>query len=323
MYRFFKRIVLPMLLLPLVAVACDDGTDLDQTNVSLELTDAAGEHVDNVWIGIEEIYLQGTAGREVLVSATDPDAVAPPSELVELTALENATLNLVEDVPVPSGSYGQLRFVIDQAVLESNGSFFSYNGAVPPTAGDGFQADGDLVCPSCTQTGIKALLPQDELPVEGDQKIIVLDFDVSRSFGQEAGMSGQWVMTPIIVATDLGFTGGITGTVVLDGTEIPECPAGTARDITVFQATATAQTLEDDSGNPVVYTDHPDSEGNLDFDFLDPDTYDLGFTDPLAVSDTYQLNFTGSVSPTTVDVTSGDQATGVEYTITDAVCEQI
>ncbi|MFP3947808.1 MAG: DUF4382 domain-containing protein, partial [Longimicrobiales bacterium] len=266
------------------------------------------------------IYLQGTAGPVTLLSTSEAEGLG----LIELTELENETLSLVEDEAVPSGSYGQLRFVIDRAVLEAGGSFYSYNGAVPPTAGEGFQADGDLVCPSCSQTGIKALLPQDELPVEGDQKVIVLDFDVSRSFGQDAGTSGMWVMTPIIVATDLGFTGGITGTVSLgDGVSIPQCPEGTDRDITVFQATATAQTLDDESGDDVVYTDHPDTEGNLAFDFLDPDTYELGYDSPIQVADGWELRFTADFSPTSVDVTSGDQTTGVAYTIDSAVCEEI
>jgi len=321
MHGFLRRFAL-LLLLPLAIGACDDGTDLDQTNLSLELTDAAGEQVDNVWIEIEEIYLQGTGGREVLVTPSEADGLG----LVELTALEDETLPLIEDKPVPSGSYGQLRFVIASAVLEADGSFYSYNGAVPPTAGDGFQADGDLVCPSCAQTGIKALLPQDELPIEGDQKIIVLDFDVARSFGREAGMSGQWVMTPIIVATDLGFTGGITGTVSLaEGVSVPTCPADSDNDwdVTVFQATATAQNLTDDLGDAVVYTDHPDSEGNLTFEFLDPDTYDLGFSNPIQVTDTHQIDFGATVNPTTVDVTSGGQASGVTYTIDSADCQEI
>lgn len=321
MLRWMKRYALPLVLLPLVAVACDDGTTPQQTAVSLQLTDQPGDLVDNVWIEIEEIYLQGTGGREVLVTPAEADALG----LKELTALDDETLTLVEDELVPSGSYGQLRFVIASAVLEADGQFYSFNGAVPPTSDpETFQPDGDLVCPSCSQTGIKALLPQEELPIEGDQKIVVLDFDVSRSFGREAGASGQWVMTPIIVATDLGFTGGITGTVSLaEGVSIPDCPAdpATERDITVFEATATAQSLVDDeTGDPVVYTDSPDSEGNLSFEFLGPDTYDMHFTTPLAVTDGYELAFTATVEPTELDVTSGDQAS-VAYTIDSATCQ--
>lgn len=321
MLRWMKRYALSLVLLPLVAVACDDGTTPQQTAVSLELTDDAGDLVDNVWIEVGEIYLQGTGGRETLLSSAEAEGL----DLMELTELDDETVTLVDGKLVPSGSYGQLRFVVESAVLEADGKFYSYNGAVPPGTENPseFTADGDLVCPSCSQTGIKALLPQDELPVEGDQQIYALDFDVGRSFGRAAGASGQWVMSPIIVTTNLELTGTITGTVSLaEGVTIPDCPAdpATPRDLTVFEATATAQNLVDENSDPVVYTDNPDTDGNLAIQFLDPDTYDMGFSTPVVVTDGYQIAFTGTVSPETVDVTSNDEST-VEYTIESATCE--
>jgi hypothetical protein len=36
----------------------------------------------------------------------------------------------------------------------------------------------------------------------GPQKVLLVDFDVAESFGQEGSGSGQWVMHPVINATD-------------------------------------------------------------------------------------------------------------------------
>lgn len=321
MTRSWMKFFLSLVIVPLLAVGCgDDGLESGTSEVTLLLTDAAGEHVDNVWIEIVEIYLQGTGGRQTLFTPEDGEALG----LVELTDLADETLGLVADVEVPAGSYGQLRFVIGSAVLESDGRFFSFDGAVPPGEDPGtFQADGQLNCPSCTQTGIKALLPQDEAQIDVGSTILVLDFDVARSFGQEAGMSGMWVMAPVIVVTELGFSGTITGSVALaEGVAIPECPAGTVRDITLFEATATAASLTDENGDPVVFTDSPDANGALAFEFLEPDSYTMGFTSPLQLTDTHEMVFEASVSPANVTVSSGDEVS-VGYEITSATCQEI
>lgn len=345
MLRRWMRLGLFLGLLPAVAVACDDGatptTTGESAQVSLLLTDAPGEHVDNVWIEAGEIYLQGAegegdeedGGREILFTASEGDDLG----LVNLLELADETLVLTEDVEIPAGTYGQLRFVVESAVLESGGSFYSLNGAVPPTWNeeeDGeFVADGNLMCPSCQQSGLKVLLPQDEFPLESGQHIYVIDFDVARSFGQQAGRSGMWVMHPVMVATELGFTGSVDGTVALaEDVSIPMCPAddpdadppveGEEWDITVFQATATAQNLVDDEENPLTYTTSPNTEGDLSFGFLAPDTYDLGFATPVEVTDTHQLVFEATMDPGSIDVSSGSEST-VSYTIDSAACEEI
>ncbi|MFW6206594.1 MAG: DUF4382 domain-containing protein [Gemmatimonadota bacterium] len=356
----WMRLAAFLAFLPLVTVACDDSgptTTSESAQLTVLLTDAPGQHVDNVWVEIGEIYLQrddddmdgdgemdddgdmdgdgdpDASGREVLFTAEEGDELG----LVNLLDLADATLTLAEDVELPAGTYGQLRFVVESGVLEAGGKFYNLNGAVPPTWDEEeqgeFSPDGALNCPSCQQSGLKALLPQGDFSLGAGQQILVLDFDVSRSFGQQAGRSGMWVMRPVIVATELGFSSSITGTVTL-GTDvsIPMCPAddpdadppveGQEWDITVFQATATAQTLVDDEDEPLVYTDSPNEDGELSFGFLEPDGYAMGFTSPLEVTDTHQLVFEATVEPGSVDVSSGDVGT-VSYTIDSATCEEI
>jgi hypothetical protein len=285
--------------------------------VSLALTDAPGD-VAGVWVKIGEIYLQGGGdeGRTTLLGEADADLL----ELVELTQLAGTTLDLVSDVDIAAGNYGQLRFVIDGAVLETeDGEVFTFNAVHP----DGTPSTGSLTCPSCSQTGIKVLLPGDVADLEAGAHLLVLDFDVSQSFGREAGGSGSWVMSPVIHTAELGFSGAVTGTVNVerdtDGTPlvtIPDCPTGTPRDLTAFMPEAVAQTLTDDLG-PVTASSVVASDGSFSFRFLHPDQYDFGFVTNVEFGSSV-LTF-AAVAPGLVDVTPGVNLVA-NYTITSATC---
>jgi len=282
------------------------------------LTDNPGD-VDSVWIDLQEIYLQGggAGGRVTLLSEADADGLG----LIELTQLAGTTLDLVSDVEITAGNYGQLRFVIDGAVLETEDSgVFTLNAAHP----HGAASTGSLTCPSCTNTGIKVLLPGDVANLDGGAHIIVLDFDVSQSFGHPTGQLTAWVMHPVIRGAELGFTGNVSGVVDVQRdangdplVTIPECPAGTDRDITEFVPQAVAETLTDDLGDPLTATTAVAADGSFSFPYLHPDEYDLGY-----VAD---IDFGGSTltfvatGPGIVAVTSA-AALDLEYTITSATC---
>lgn len=63
--------------------------------------------------------------------------------------------------------------------------------------------DGTLIMPSVAQAVLKVNLPGDRLFVDGNAQTLLVDFDVSQSFGQQAGESGSWVMHPVIQATEV------------------------------------------------------------------------------------------------------------------------
>ena len=319
MTRMPSRWLVPVALLPLLLGGCGDGPLSDGlARVSLALTDAPGD-ADSVWVQIGEIYLQGggNEGRITLLGEAEADALG----LVELTQLAGTTLDLVGDVDISAGNYGQLRFVIEGAVLETeDGGVFTFNAAHPL----GTPGTGSLTCPSCAQTGIKVLLPGEVADLEAGAHLIVLDFDVAQSFGRGAGQSGSWVMAPVIRAAELGFTGAVTGTVDVErdtgGTPvvtIPQCPAGMPRDLTAFIPEAVAQTLTDDLGEPVTTSTAVASDGSFSFSFLHPDQYDLSFVTDVEF-DGATLTF-GADAPGIVDVTSGGSLV-VTYTITSATC---
>jgi hypothetical protein len=305
----------------LLVAACDDnevtgvGAEDGSAVVSVFLTDAPGD-VEAVWVDVVEIYLQGD-GRVVLLDE--------PTGLVELTSLAGTSTPLVQGVEVESGSYGQLRFVIGGAVLETtDGRVYSKDGAEHP---DGLETTGDLHCPSCSETGIKVLLRGEDLVLGGGATDYLLDFDVTQSFGRPAGQSGMWVMHPVIHGVRMVQMGSITGTVALatdeDGdpiVSIPECPAGDGRSLVDFVPTATAGSLVDDEGDPVIRTGFTDAEGAFQMLGLVPDTYTLGYMGAVEYEGA-TLEWTATVQPGTADVGEGDEVSGVVYTITGAACE--
>jgi hypothetical protein len=241
--------------------------------------------------------------------------------LIEITELVGTTLDLVSDVEIGAGNYGQLRFVIDGAVLETEeGGVFTLNATHP----DGLAATGSLTCPSCTQTGIKVLLPGEVANLEAGAHLIVLDFDVSQSFGHPTGQPTQWVMSPVIRGAEFGFTGTVSGTVDVERdtngdplVTIPECPAGTPRDLRAFVPLAVAQTLTDDVGDPLTATTSVATDGSFSFPYLSPDGYDFGLVADIDF-DGDTLTFVAT-EPGVMNVLSGAQLE-LAYTITSATC---
>jgi hypothetical protein len=175
-----------------------------------------------------------------------------------------------------------------------------------------------LTCPSCTDSGIKVLLPGEVANLEAGSHLIILDFNVAESFGHPTGDPTHWVMHPVITGAELGFTGNVSGTVSLDPlVTIPECPAGTPRDLTAFVPRAEAQTLVDDLGDPITATTAVVADGSFSFPYLHPDQYEFGYVTSVAFG-TSTLTFVAT-GPGIVDVTSGS-ALEVDYTITSAIC---
>jgi hypothetical protein len=304
-----------MAALSLMGIACSDqGPEI--AYVSLALTDAPGD-VDSVWVEIGEVYLQGGGGgRVTLLDEADAEDLG----LIEITRLAGATLELVSDVTIDAGNYGQLRFVVDAAVLETeDGEVFTYNATHP----HGKPATGSLNCPSCTTTGIKVLLPGDVADLEAGAHLIVLDFDVSQSFGHDTGGT-SWVMHPVIRGAEVEFSGSVVGTVDVarDGggaplVTIPPCPAGTPRDITAFVPRAVAETLTDDLGDPVIATATVQSDSTFSFPYLHPDGYDLDYVAKVGFG-ADSITFLAT-APGIVTVGDGSEL-AVIYTITAATC---
>jgi hypothetical protein len=322
--------------LALIAVAaCDDSTtaprDSGNARVSVWLTDAPGG-IAEAWVQIDAIYLQGRGSGE------DGDGngdMSPPNRFsllgeptgwINLVELADETLVIAEDVVVEAGTFSELRFVVGEAVLVTE------DGAVYTTSGADLDAvnaarevedpeleplegtDGDLQCPSCSHSGLKVKFPGEggvDIPLGG--KIIVLDFDVSQSFGHIAGKSGRWIMHPVIIGDEIaaeGF-GEIAGLVTL-GSEVslPECGGG-ALDLSVFVPIAR---MGDEERTSSVATD-----GAFLFDLVAPGEWEMDFSSPIAFDNGDELVLEATPEPASVSVAASATAV-VNYTITGATC---
>ena len=187
--------------------ACDDDGDTplapERGALTLLLTDAPGD-IRKAVVTIEKIYLQpdsnydATADRVILMD--DPITV-------DLLTLADTTQAIVDSLSIPAGRYAQLRFVISGAYIAVEGAdtasrliyatSTTYAGLPAGTT-----PDGQLITPSWGSSGLKVQLPGNALTIVDDSTTTLLvDFDVSQSFGKAAGQSGNWIMSPIIQAT--------------------------------------------------------------------------------------------------------------------------
>ncbi|MEX2181609.1 MAG: DUF4382 domain-containing protein [Gemmatimonadaceae bacterium] len=180
--------------------SCDSPTALRTGELTLLLTDAPGDVVTAV-VTIDQIYLQPSedsdAGRIIL---RDDDVTT------NLLTLVDDTQGLIAGFTIPVGTYTQLRFVISGAYIEveqEGGSKLLYaSSSTYAGLPAGATVNGTLQMPSFAQTGLKVTLPGDAIVINEDETVtLVIDFDVSQSFGQVAGGSGIWAMTPVLTAT--------------------------------------------------------------------------------------------------------------------------
>jgi hypothetical protein len=192
----------------LVSVAaCDDDEDSplapQRGALTLLLTDAPGD-IRKAVVTIEKIYLQpdsnydATADRVILMD--DPITV-------DLLTLADTTQAIVDSLSIPAANYAQLRFVISGAYIAVEGADTASRliyATSTTYAGlpSGTTPDGQLITPSWGSSGLKVQLPGNALTIVDDSTTtLLIDFDVSQSFGKAAGQSGNWIMSPIIQAT--------------------------------------------------------------------------------------------------------------------------
>ena len=292
MIAFTRRLVLG--LLPLAILGCSDSAGGNGSGrVSVVLTDAPGDVLAAV-VTIDEIYLQGSDGRTVL---RDRDTT------VNLLTLANDAAELVHEAVVPAGRYEQLRFVISGAYIEVEGAGGASEiyATSPDYAGlpEGAVVTGELQAPSLGQSGLKVQLGGDDsFVVPEDATIVLVDFDVSQSFGHAAGNSGRWIMHPVIRGATITTAAGIAVDVTLGtGVTLPDL-GGNPTTLASFSATVTNA---DNSTESLLLTD-PEADGTYtaEFKYLLPGAYQVGLTPPVGLTVT-----TNPALPVSVTATSG------------------
>jgi hypothetical protein len=292
MQRALRRSLLFAAFLPMACTDSSGPNGGQGPSVTIQLTDAPGD-VEAAVVTISEVYLQGQGGR---VTLTDEEVT------VDLLDLANSTAVLVDEAVVPEGTYSELRFVITGAYVEvenASGGTDIYASS-PSYSGlpSGATVFGDLQMPSLGQSGLKVQIGNGEdLEITEDQDILV-DFDVSQSFGQAAGQSGKWVMNPVIKGAVITEAASFTATLGLaEGVTLPMV-GGNAVTLSQFKAELDGEEME--------FTDS-DNNGTFEaeFRFLLPGIYELEIIPPAGVTIT-----TNPASP--IEVTIGTSATATQ-----------
>lgn len=293
----------------LLATACSDATASRRGNLSILLTDAPGDLV-TAMVTIDQIYLQGSpAGGGGRVVLRDDDVT------VDLLTLANSTATLVEDADVPEGRYSQLRFVISGAYIEveqPDGSTRIYASS-SDYAGlpAGAQVHGTLQRPSYASSGVKLKLPGGSVQIEGDQKILLVDFDVSRSFGRQAGNSGGWVMSPVLEATEFSTSGSVLVTLTR-GTDVV---MPVVDDQPLGLATFSAVLANDEGSEEVLALTDTNGDGvyEAQFRYVLPGAYTLDLRTSAA-----GVTFTTNVDRPKAITVGGSSATAHPFVLTSA-----
>ncbi len=282
-----------------------------ESSVTIKLTDAPGDFKAAV-VTISEVYLQGEGGRLVLSNE---------ATTTNLLTLANDTKDIVKDAIVPTGKYSELRFVISGAYIEveqADGSSLIY-ATSDDYAGlpKGATVAGHLQTPSFSSSGVKVKFDGD-VEVSGEQKVILVDFDVSQSFGKERGQGDKWVMKPVIKGADIVFSGSVNVTLARgEGVNMPTVN-GRALTLGDFRATLkSTETATDGAAEPaaeeIALTDaNGDGVFEASFKFLVPGNFEISFVAPEGVSFT-----TNPAVPAPVTVGSGTDQTKA-FTLTSA-----
>ncbi|MDY7231040.1 DUF4382 domain-containing protein [Hyalangium rubrum] len=276
-----------------------------ESKVTIKLTDAPGDFKRAV-VTISEVELLGEGENNRVVLLNE-------AKTTDLITLANDTADLVKDATVPAGTYKELRFVITGAFIEveqEDGSTKIYASS-PDYAGlpEGAQVAGELQMPSYGTSGLKVKIA-DPVAVEGEQKVILVDFDVAQSFGRQAGGSGRWVMSPVIKAAEITFSGTVT--VTLTAGAGVTLPSQDGQQITLGQFKATL-TNTGNSTETVAFTDaNGDGTFEAQFKFLIPGDFSADILAPEGVSFA-----TSPAHPAAVSVGSGKQVS-VAFTLTSA-----
>ena len=292
----------------LLTSGCSDTTRAGAGRLSILLTDAPGD-VHKAVVTISQIYLLRSGGDgSRLVLRSDPITT-------DLLTLANDTKVLVEDAVVPAGTYSELRFVVTGAYVEAenaDGSTGIYATSPDyPGLPAGAAVAGALQMPSFAQSGLKVKLPGDAVTIEGEQKVLLVDFDVAQSFGRQAGQSGQWVMHPVVTATDFDATGSLA--VRLERAASVTLPTvdGAAVTLGDFSASLTSA----GGGTEVLPLTDVDADGVFaaNFRFLAPGSYTVAFVPPAGVT----AATTTPATPASLSIASGQAATAA-FTLTGA-----
>lgn len=174
-----------------VLAACGGGSDSSGGNGSMRfaVTDAPSCGNDHVFVTIERIRVHRNEDAEDGDSGWS-ELVLSPARRVDLLTLQNGVAENLGTLPLPAGTYSQVRLV-----LAANDNTAPIENALVPEGGTDEIA---LTTPSGQQSGVKLNI---HATVEANGLAdVVFDFDACKSI-VKAGNSGKYLLKPVITAS--------------------------------------------------------------------------------------------------------------------------
>ncbi|MDT8342503.1 MAG: DUF4382 domain-containing protein [Longimicrobiales bacterium] len=302
----------PALLLALLAGACDstdpvgvnpEDPSADPTaageaaTLRLLLTDAPSDYIAeaNVDIGRVELIPAGD-GPPIVLAEDGTDGY------VNLLDFQQAATMVLAEAEIEAGTYAQLRLIVEGAKVTLAEGFHFRDGS----------QEMDLKVPSGAQTGIKLVLKDgngDPLEIVPGEMVLVLDFDVNRSFVAQgnphtpAGLKSM-LFKPTIKVTGLDVAASISGTVstLLDGVSV-------AGRVVIAEPTDGGD-LTDFGHQSEAGTGVTDENGDYTIFFLVPGEYEVSVMD-------LEPGLGTEPASRTVQLGLGMEATGADFEIID------
>ena len=257
----------------LAAVALTACSESDGSGkLTVQMTDAPFPYSDVSAVNVFVVRIDARTADATTADAADAattsgwTTIATPNRVINLLSLRGGVTTNLGTSELSTGTYNGFRLVIDPA--QSNVTLKT--GATVAT---------DF--PSAAQSGIKINLDQ-PVEVTEDSSVMILDFDVGRSFVMKGNSITQngLAFKPVIRAVASELTGSVSGSVHAD------TPTGAVMaDATVEVLTAGTPIASTDA-TAVVATTTTDANGAFTIKFLLPGTYVVRATP--AAATTYQ-----------------------------------
>ena len=189
--RFFKNGSWTALgLLATGLVACGGGGGSSSTGtLKLAMTDAPACGYDHVYVTVNKIRVHQSANADG--SEADWSEINIPAQRIDLLSLTNGVLRELGSLPLPAGTYHQVRLVL----ADNPGNPSPGNPLANALVLSGTTNEIALRTPSGQQSGFKL---QARFDVQSGQVAdMVLDFNACRSI-VKAGASGNYNLKPVV-----------------------------------------------------------------------------------------------------------------------------
>jgi hypothetical protein len=263
--------------------ACSDNSDTGKLTVQMTDAPFPFAQVSSVDVFVVRVDARTApttdAEAEVAGDMSSWTTIASPNKSINLLALQGGVTTNLGTTELSTGTYQGFRLIIDPA----QSSITLKDGTKP-----------SVQWPSAAQTGIKINLDQ-AVEVTEDSSVMILDFDVGRSFvmrGNSIAQNGL-LFKPVIRAVATELTGTASGTVRLDNA------TGTLLAGATVEVLKAGTLITDTDANNIVRSTMTDANGAWTVRFLLPGTYVVRVTPPSTATGYLPALLTGGLTITT------------------------